>query len=105
MNEKNQQYGTITKQYRCAKALYFLSCLASEFDIIIDRLVDTRGHGKDVVNGMNAQDKVYLRHKIRPTRQKYAITHFLETRVIANFVSEHRFFIPRFNEICNVSRN
>ena len=53
-----------TKQYRCAKALYLMSCLASEFDIIIDRLVDAPGHGKDVVDGMNAQDKVYLRHKM-----------------------------------------
>ena len=53
-----------TKQYRCAKALYLLSSLASEFDIIIDRLVDAPGHGKDVVDGMNAQDKVYLRHKM-----------------------------------------
>ena len=53
-----------TKQYRCAKALYLLSCLAAEFDIIIDRLVDAPGHGKDVVDGMNAQDKVYLRHKM-----------------------------------------
>ena len=41
-----------------------MSCLAAEFDIIIDRLVDAPGHGKDVVDGMNAQDKVYLRHKM-----------------------------------------
>ena len=39
-------------------------CLASEFDIIVDRLVDTPGHGKDVVDGMNAQDRVYLRHNM-----------------------------------------
>ena len=37
-----------TNKYRCAKALYLLSCLASEFDIIIDRLVDAPGHGKDL---------------------------------------------------------
>ena len=41
-----------------------MSCLAGEFDIIIDRLVDSPGYGKDVVDGMNAQDKVYLRHKM-----------------------------------------
>ena len=53
-----------TKQYRCAKALYIMSCLASEFDIIINRLVDAPGHGRDVVDGMNEQGKVYLRHKM-----------------------------------------
>ena len=50
-----------TKQYRCAKALYLLSSLASEFKVVIDRQVDAPGHGKDVVDGLNAQDKVYLR--------------------------------------------
>ena len=50
-----------TKQYRCAKALHLLSYLATEFDITIDRQIDAPGHGKDVVDGLNAQDKVYLR--------------------------------------------
>ena len=40
-----------------AKRLYLLSALAFQFDIIIDRLVDAPGHGKDVVDGMNVQDK------------------------------------------------
>ena len=53
-----------TKQSICVKVLYLMSCLASKFDIIIDRLVDAPGHGKDVVDGMNAQDKLYLRHKM-----------------------------------------
>ena len=50
-----------TKQYRCAKALYLLSSLAVEFQVAIDRQVDAPGHGKDVVDGLNAQDKVFLR--------------------------------------------
>ena len=32
-----------------------------EFQVAIDRQVDAPGHGKDVVDGLNAQDKVYLR--------------------------------------------
>ena len=32
-----------------------------EFKVVIDRQVDAPGHGKDVVDGLNAQDKVYLR--------------------------------------------
>ena len=50
-----------TKQYRCAKALHLLSYLATEFEITIDRQIDAPGHGKDVVDGLNAKDKVYLR--------------------------------------------
>ena len=50
-----------TKQHRCAKALYLLSGLAVEFQVPIDRQVDASGHGKDVVDGLNAQDKVFLR--------------------------------------------
>ena len=48
-------------QYRCANALYFLSLLAYEFSIIIDRAVGSPGHGKDLVDGLNAVDKRYLK--------------------------------------------
>ena len=50
-----------TKQYRCAKALHLLSYLALQHGITIDRQIDALGHGKDVVDGLNAQDKVYPR--------------------------------------------
>ena len=33
----------------------------AEFQVTIDRQVDAPGHGKDVVDGLNAQDKVFLR--------------------------------------------
>ena len=48
------------KQYRCAKALHLLSYLALQYGITMDRQIDP-GHEKDVVDGPNAQDKVYLR--------------------------------------------
>ena len=49
------------KQYRCGTAIYLLSVLASTFDIVIDRAIGAPGHGKDLVDGLNATDKVYLR--------------------------------------------
>jgi len=49
------------KQYRCGTAMYLLSILASKYGIIIDRAIGAPGHGKDIVDGLNATDKVYLR--------------------------------------------
>mgnify|MGYP000211327405 FL=1 len=48
-------------QYRCSNALYFLSLLAFNYSIIIDRAVGAPGHGKDLVDGLNAVDKQYLK--------------------------------------------
>jgi hypothetical protein len=52
------------KQYRCGNALYFLSVLAVEHGIIIDRAIGAPGHGKDIVDGINAIDKEFLRSKM-----------------------------------------
>ena len=52
------------KQYRCGTAIYLLSMLAVMFDITIDRAIGAPGHGKDIVDALNATDKVYLRHKM-----------------------------------------
>ena len=49
------------KQYRCGTALYLLSVLAGLFGIVIDRAIGAPGHGKDIVDGLNATDKVFLR--------------------------------------------
>jgi hypothetical protein len=50
------------KQYRSATALYLLSMLALQFNVVIDRAVGAPGHGKDVVDGLNAVDKRFLRN-------------------------------------------
>ena len=55
------------KQYRCSNALYYLSCLATKFAIHIDRAISAPGHGKDVVDGLNAVDKHYLKQLMRRT--------------------------------------
>jgi hypothetical protein len=49
-----------TKQYRCAKAFWLLSYLAVKYVTTIDRAIGAPGHGKDIVDGINATDKTYL---------------------------------------------
>jgi hypothetical protein len=49
------------KQYRCATAIHLLSMLATEFNVTINRSVGAPGPGKDLVDGLNACDKQYLK--------------------------------------------
>jgi hypothetical protein len=49
------------KQYCCAPAIHLLSMLAREFNITINRSVGAPGHGKDLVDGLNACNKQYLK--------------------------------------------
>ncbi len=52
------------KQYRCGTALYLLSLLASQKHVVIDRAIEAPGHGKDIVDGLNATDKRFLKGKM-----------------------------------------
>ena len=49
------------KQYRSGNALFLLNMLAIKYDIIIDRAVCAPGHGKSIIDGLNAVDKHYLK--------------------------------------------
>ena len=59
------------KQYRCANALYYLSWLATKYNISIERAICAPGHGKDVVDGLNAVDKHYLKKFMKRTKDSY----------------------------------
>jgi hypothetical protein len=48
------------KQYRCATAIHLLSMLSVKYGITIDRQVGAPGHGKDIINGINAVNKNYI---------------------------------------------
>jgi hypothetical protein len=54
-------------QYRCSKAFYLLSYLSVTYSISIDRAIDAPGHGKDVVDGLNATLKRFLGTCLRMT--------------------------------------
>ena len=48
------------KKYICATALYLLSMLSNSYNIVIDRIIWSLGHGKYVVDGLNATDNFFL---------------------------------------------
>ena len=56
---RNKKYGC-AKQYRCSIAYYMMSFLSKSYKIVLDRSVDTPGHGKDVGDGFNTVKKWYL---------------------------------------------
>ena len=53
-----------SKQYRYGDALYFLSYASAKYTIIVDRMIGAPGHGKDIVDGINACDKRHLKGKM-----------------------------------------
>ena len=53
------------KQYRCSIAYYLMSYLSTSYQIVLDKAVDTPGHGKDIVDGFNAVQKRYLASCLR----------------------------------------
>ena len=50
----------IRKAVRCSISYYLMSFLSKLYQIVLDRSVDTPGHGKDVVGGFNVVNKRYL---------------------------------------------
>ena len=48
------------EQYICATALYLMSVLSQSHSIIFDQDIIALGHGKEVVEGINAIDKRYM---------------------------------------------
>ena len=51
-------------QYRCDLAIYLMNVLSSSYGIIMDRAINATGHGKNVVDGLNAMYRYYLKGKI-----------------------------------------
>ena len=63
------------KQYRCSIAYYQMYYLSTSYQIVLDRVVDTPGHVKYVVDGFNAVQKQYLATclRMRSTPEKHNI--------------------------------
>ena len=49
------------KQYRSGNALYLMNVLCLKFNMVIDRAIGAPGHGKSIIDGLNAVDKHYLK--------------------------------------------
>ena len=48
------------EKYICVTALYLLSMLYHAYKIVIDRSFGAPGHGKCIVYGLDATDKLFL---------------------------------------------
>ena len=56
------------KQYRCGLSSCFLSLLSSNFYITIDKVIDSPGYGKYIVDAINTCDKRYVKGNIGMAR-------------------------------------
>ena len=52
------------KQYRRALDIYLMTMLSYSYGIRMDSAINTPGHGKNVVDGINTNDKHYLKGKM-----------------------------------------
>lgn len=57
------------KQYRCGNALFYLTLLSQKYRITIDRAVAAPGHGKSIIDGLNAVDKTFLKRTMMISNQ------------------------------------
>ena len=49
-----------TEQYICATALYLMSVLSQRHSIIFDQVISAPGHGKELIDDLNATEKRYM---------------------------------------------
>ena len=52
-------------QYKCSMAYYLIYFLSKSYQIVLDRAVDTRGHGRDIEDGFNDVWKQYVANCLR----------------------------------------
>ena len=50
-----------SKKYKCALDIYLMTVLSSSYEIIMDCAINVPGHEKNVVDGLNAMGKHYLK--------------------------------------------
>ena len=51
-------------KYMCALAIYLITMLSSLYVIIMDSAINVPCHGNNVVDGLNATEKHYLKGKM-----------------------------------------
>ena len=84
------------EQYICATALYLLSMFYHAYNIEIVCGVGAPGHGKDVVDGLNATDKRFLTMFITTVQLSGTATNdsqmFIHTTIVNKDISLSRVF-------------
>ena len=61
MSKVWEDTGGCENQYMCALSIYSMTVLSSSYFIIMYRLIDAPCRGNNVVDGLNATDKRYLK--------------------------------------------
>ena len=56
------------KQYMCALDIYLMTVLSSSYVIIMDLAINAPGNRNNVVDGLNATDKHFLKEQIEEER-------------------------------------
>ena len=54
------------KKYRCDLAVYLMPVLSYSYGIIMDCAINAPGHRNNVIYGLNATDKCYLKEEMEP---------------------------------------
>ena len=52
--------GGRAKQYMCALSIYLMTVLSSSYGVIMDRAINSPNHVNNIVDGINAMEKLYL---------------------------------------------
>ena len=60
LSERWENTDCCAEQYRCASKMYLMSVMSQCYSVIINRGISSPGHGKEVVDGLNAVDKSYI---------------------------------------------
>ena len=56
-------HNSCSKQYICALAIYLMTVLSSSYGIITNRAINSSVQGNNVVDGLNATEKNYLKEQ------------------------------------------
>ena len=48
------------EKYICASALYLMSVMSQCYYVVVDKVISAPGHGKEVLDGINAIDARYI---------------------------------------------
>lgn len=76
------------KQYRSANVMFLLWAFAWTYNIIIDRAIGAPGHGKDVVDGLNATDKRHLTQLLQYLDNVWEEDNHIERKMPAHSMTE-----------------
>ena len=77
-----------------------MSFLSAKYNINIDRAIGAPGHGKDIVDGLNAVDKHYLKKLMRITKTADETELDIKKSMYTLFPKEKMYLLPKNLLVC-----